>query len=151
MNELQRERVDGEDPWVLSVEDDAGDRRLIERAVRSSSAPCRIEFAENSSTALERLENAVAAGAPPNVVLLDLNLPGLGGRALLSHVRDSDRLRQLVIVILTTSRNPEDVRWCYDNACNGFLRKPNSWSELSRIMDRTLEFWVLTAERPTLS
>lgn len=125
---------------------------MIGRAVSASDTSCRVEFAEDANRAMQILDAAYAgtlADGPPELMLLDLNLPGLTGQECLARIRADERLRRQIVVVLTTSANPEDVQRCYDRACNGFLRKPTSWSDLANTIGRTLTFWLDTSERPS--
>jgi CheY-like chemotaxis protein len=85
----------------------------------------------------------------PRLVFLDLNLPGMDGREVLQAVRASPRGRLVPIVVLSTSRNPRDVRFCYEAGANCYAIKPVGLSQLEDLVARLVEFWFSMMELPT--
>jgi CheY-like chemotaxis protein len=79
---------------------------------------------------------------------MDLNMPGLDGRALLSKVKSHDQLKSIPVAILTTSDDPADVQECYRNGANTFVQKPMSWKLFSSKMQALKSFWFEAAALP---
>ena len=85
----------------------------------------------------------------PCLVLLDLNLPGMDGREVLQALRASPHGRLVPIVVLSTSRNPRDVRFCYEAGANCYAIKPVGLSEFEELVARLVEFWFSMMQLPT--
>lgn len=85
----------------------------------------------------------------PSVILLDLNLPGTDGREVLEQLKQNQSFREIPIVVFTTSSNPKDVEFCYQNGANGYLIKPVDSDELERIVQAFVDYWLQTNIPPT--
>jgi len=122
---------------ILLVEDNADDLELTLRAFKKSQIVHEIAVARDGREALDYLFSEGAfAGADtsraPEVVLLDLNLPKLDGLDVLRRMRADERTRRLPVVVLTSSREEQDVVRSYDCGANSFVRKP---VDFSRFLD----------------
>lgn len=84
-------------------------------------------------------------------VILDLNMPGLDGRGLLSRMKDDTVLKSIPVAILTTSDDPADIDECYRRGANTFVKKPVNWELFAERMDTLKHFWFGTAELPVQS
>ncbi|MBD1909261.1 MULTISPECIES: response regulator [unclassified Leptolyngbya] len=78
----------------------------------------------------------------PSVILLDLNLPGTDGREVLEQLKQDESLREIPIVVFTTSSNPKDIEFCYQNGANGYLIKPVDSDELERTVQAFVNYWL---------
>jgi CheY-like chemotaxis protein len=78
----------------------------------------------------------------PSVILLDLNLPGTDGREVLEQLKQDQSFREIPIVVFTTSSNPRDIAFCYQNGANGYLIKPVDSEELERIVQAFVDYWL---------
>ena len=138
-------------PLVLIAEDDADDRLLAEEAFRVSQIDCEIRFVADGEQLLSYLrgegEFADRTLFPfPRVVLLDLNMPRKDGREALAEMRADPRLRELPVMVLTTSRAHEDrSRVVQLGACD-FATKPTRFDELVGIV-RRLAHWCAAGPR----
>src|SRR5437763_16654857 len=95
---------------ILLIDDSAADAKIIERALRESRAPHTLTALRDGRAALEHLRRLRAdSGAVPDLILLDLNLPGLDGGQVLAELKSDPALRVIPVVVLTTSRRDEDV------------------------------------------
>jgi two-component system, chemotaxis family, response regulator Rcp1 len=128
---------------VLLVEDDATDALLFKEALAQSRGLLRVSVAESGPEALERVRNK-----RPQLVLLDLQLPGKDGFGVLSEIRREEALRLIPVLILTTSSAPVDVRRAYQLGANGYLVKPASWSELCELVRALEDCWVRFGRPP---
>ena len=130
--------------WILVVEDDGSYRWVIRRLLESAFADeISVEEAPSGEIALERL----AAGAIPDLVLLDLSLPGVSGFEILRWLRADERTRRVPVIVVTSSQDESDVRRAYDLGANSFVSKSDSpektlqrlrllpvyWLELNRL------------------
>lgn len=111
---------------VLIVEDNEDDRFLAVRVIRKLPFPVRIEIARNGDEALQRIlaANAETPTALPSFVLLDLQLPKVGGIKLLEMIRTSVDRSRLPVFILSSSDNPVDLAACSKLGISGYLPKP---------------------------
>jgi CheY-like chemotaxis protein len=113
-------------PHIISVEDNRGVSRLLAEALAEAGLWARLEVIGSGYEAIARLEGVEPyGGAPlPDLLILDLNLPGIYGHELLSLVRDHERLRDLKTMILTASTDPEEAAFCRARGVDAFLSKP---------------------------
>jgi CheY-like chemotaxis protein len=85
----------------------------------------------------------------PSVILLDLNLPGTDGREVLEQLKQDQSFRKIPIVVFTTSSNPKDIEFCYQNGANGYLIKPVDADELERTVQAFVDYWLQANIPPT--
>jgi CheY-like chemotaxis protein len=114
-------------PTILHIDDDAGDARLLAEAIAEADAAVSLEWLPDATEALARFRRE-RVSAWPDLVLLDLNMPRMGGRQFLEQRRDDARLRQLPLVVLSTSGDPVDADECHALGADGYLIKPVEWA-----------------------
>ncbi len=127
---------------VLLVEDNEDDRELTLLAFRQSNFQFAVDLAVDGAQALERLR---AAPTLPALVLLDLNLPKIGGLEVLKHVRSEPRLKELLVVVLTGSDEPEDQKEAERLGVARFFTKPVGSAGFAKIVHELER--LLTTER----
>lgn len=105
---------------ILLVEDNPGDVRLVREAIKMARLAARLHVVASAEATLDFLYQRVQyASAPrPDLILLDLNLPRKNGNELLGEIKRDPQLRSIPILVLTTSRAPEDVMNTYANGAN---------------------------------
>jgi two-component system response regulator len=135
---------------ILLVEDNLGDIRLIQEALKDSTLQNNLRVVRDGDEALTFLRRqGTYSNAPrPNIILLDLNLPGKNGHEVLAEVKQDNSLKRIPVVILTTSTDQDDIRVSYDLHANCFITKP---AELNRFVDvvrRIEHFWLEVVELP---
>jgi chemotaxis family two-component system response regulator Rcp1 len=111
---------------VLLVEDQLGDARLTQEAFHCTAAFIRLHIAADGIEALALMKpsgNPVSV-VRPDLILLDLNLPKMDGRALLAELKQDRELAGIPVVVLTASATPGDVENCYKSGASCFLEKP---------------------------
>ncbi len=115
--------------WSVVLADDNDDHALlIQMALeRVATVPLDIRRARNGDEAL-----ALVAASPPNLLLLDLNMPGRSGHEVLERIKGDERLRRIPVAVLTSSDRDEDVAESYGLGGNHFITKPGDPSELDR-------------------
>lgn len=127
---------------VLLVEDTPAEAQLITTALESGAVPVQVDHVLDGETALETLR----AGHPrPDLVLLDLGLPGLSGHEVLAELKQDPSLRRIPVVMLTSSTMPADVARSYDLHANSYVTKPTDPDELAEVVQAIEAFWPLTA------
>jgi CheY-like chemotaxis protein len=139
---------------ILVIEDNPGDIRLITEAFRESSVPTEIHVAENGDVALAYLQqNTASSEAPkPDLILLDLNLPGTDGREVLHILRNDPALQDIPIVIMTSSRACEDVSQAVSLGVERFVRKPSDLDTYIALVQDLAAWWgprVRTTDTPS--
>jgi two-component system, chemotaxis family, response regulator Rcp1 len=135
---------------VLLVEDNPGDVRLTREALRESRVRNRISVARDGIEALEmlRAEGPHEDTRRPDLILLDLNLPRMNGRELLAEIKKDPRLRRIPVVILTSSREEEDIARTYDLHANAFVTKPVDFEQFVRAVRSIEDFWLTVVKLP---
>jgi CheY-like chemotaxis protein len=137
---------------VLLVEDSSGDVRLTREAFRDADSAIHVHVANDGVEALAFLRReGVYANAPrPCLILLDLNLPKMGGLEVLGHIKKDVSLQAIPVVILTTSERQADVSKAYELRANCYLNKPVQWDGFSTIIASLNRFWApeITAKIP---
>jgi len=133
---------------ILLVEDNPDDEELTRRALKLSHVLNEIYVAHDGVEALEFLfesdPNSGQAARPlPQVMLLDLKLPRLGGLDVLKRVRSDPRTQYLPVVILTSSNEEEDILNSYKLGANSYVRKPVEFSQFSEAVKNLGLYWLL--------
>lgn len=114
---------------VLLADDDEDDRLMLEEAVRDVLPQIRFESVENGDALMTLL--SMQDRTLPDMVFLDLNMPGKNGRVCLDEIRTSDRLKHLPVIIYSTSSNLKDIDETFEKGANLYMQKPNSYRELT--------------------
>jgi len=136
---------------ILLVEDNPSDVGLTQRALAKSHVSNELVVAEDGQEALDYLFGAGAyAGREvtelPALVLLDLKLPRVEGLEVLRQIRADDRTRRLPVVILTTSREEQDVAQSYDLGANSYIRKPVDFTQFAQAVEHLGLYWLVLNE-----
>lgn len=130
---------------ILLVEDNADDIELTIRAFRTANVHQDIHVAHNGAEAVETLFGSTGVAPPrhlPALVLLDLQLPGLDGFAVLSRIRTNPRTRFLPVVILTSSTETADLIRGYRLGANSYVRKPVSYRDFLGVTQQIAAYWL---------
>jgi len=140
---------------ILVIEDSDEDYEAFMRVIKTIAGPFSIYRCEDGDTALDFLfqeENyAEPAIAPrPNLILLDLNLPGTDGREVLATIRSKEELNLIPVVVFTTSFNQKDVKFCYAQGVNGYILKPMGISALTDTLRTLFRYWFEFSMLPEL-
>jgi two-component system response regulator len=131
---------------ILLVEDNEDDEVLTLRALKKNNILNDVFVAHDG---VEALEHLFAPNAElPQVVLLDLNLPRVGGLDVLKRIREDERTKVLPVVMLTSSKEEEDVARSYALGANAYVRKPVDFSEFSEAVKTLGLFWLLLNQTP---
>ncbi|TYL38443.1 response regulator [Natronococcus pandeyae] len=135
---------------VVLVEDNPGDVRLVQEAFNESAGDHTLHVATTANDALELLNEQARDPdrSPPDLVLLDLNLPGKNGYDVLETIREDPMLRRLPVIVLTSSKASDDIRRCYRAQANAYLTKPIETSKLVSMVHAIEQFWFEHASLP---
>ena len=132
------------------VEDNPGDVRLAEEAFKENGIPHKLYAVKDGFDALDFLkrDGSYAEAPRPDLILLDLNLPRKNGLEVLAIIKSDDELRQIPVVVLTTSDAEEDVRKAYNLYANCYIAKPIDLDEFFEVVKSIKEFWYRIAKLP---
>ena len=139
---------------ILMADDDEEDREFTRDALQNSHLANEMRFVVDGQDLMDylRLEGAYADGdieAPrPGVILLDLNMPKKDGREALAEIKADDDLRRIPVVVLTTSKDEEDIFRTYDLGVNSFITKPVTFTGLVEVMRTWQRYWFELVELP---
>jgi len=145
----ERERA-GPPVEILLVEDNPGDVRLTREALKEGKVYNNLHWAKDGVEALEFLQRrGKHAKAPrPDIILLDLNLPKKDGREVLSVIKRDDELKQIPVVVLTTSKAEEDVLKSYELHANCYVTKPVDLEKFIHVVQSIDRFWLTVVTLP---
>ena len=138
---------------ILIADDDIEDQMLLADAFGESQLINDLRFVDDGEQLLEYLRQqgryADPATAPrPGVILLDLNMPRKDGREALQEIKADPTLRQIPIIVLTTSRAEEDIFRSYDLGVNSFITKPVSFGAMVELLKALRQYWFEIVELP---
>lgn len=133
---------------ILLVDDSPTDVLLTREALRDAGLVNELVVAEKGDEALRLLTDP--GGERPNLILLDLNLPGMSGLELLRRIKDCPELRSIPVVVLTTSTADEDVTSAYRFYVNAYVRKPVSFQAFMEAVREIGTFWLSLVVLPEL-
>jgi two-component system, response regulator len=139
-------------PQVLIIEDNEDDYEATERSFRRAHFINPISWCRNGQEALNFLryeERYAARGGPQtDLILLDLNMPGLDGRQVLEMIKTDDELRSIPVVVLTTSADAKDIEKCYALGASTYIQKPVNFEGLSEAIRTMKDYWFGIALLP---
>src|ERR1043166_6912938 len=138
---------------VLIAEDDPSDVFLLKRAFSLAQVPATLHFVRDGQEAIDYLEGDSAyqdrAAYPlPALMLLDLKMPKLNGFDVLKWLRCQPGLKRLLVTVLTSSDQPDDINRAYDLGANSYLLKPHNSHELADMVKRVQKYWLEMNQMP---
>lgn len=141
---------------ILLVDDDPDDRMLVTNGLSEHRLANLLYCVEDGEEMMDYLYNRgkytdVEAHPRPGLILLDLNMPRKDGREALMEMKSDPSLRQIPVVVLTTSKAEEDVFKSYDLGANSFITKPVTFGALVDLMKILGRYWFEIVELPTVS
>jgi CheY-like chemotaxis protein len=138
---------------ILMADDDEDDRLMAKEALEEVRLLNDLHFVEDGEELMEYLQRraryAGSGTSPrPGLILLDLNMPRKDGREALKEIKSDPYLRQIPIVVLTTSKAEEDIYRTYDLGVNSFVTKPVTFEGLVEVMKTLTTYWFSIVELP---
>lgn len=133
---------------VLLIEDNPGDAELVQKSLVTSRV--ELHVACDGEEALEYLQQTTRDPElrRPDLILLDLNLPGINGREVLVELKSSRRFRSIPVVILSSSDAPSDIRDSYDLQASCFLTKPLDLAAFAETVRSFEHYWTQVVKLP---
>lgn len=137
---------------ILMIEDNPGDVRLTREILRDAKVINTLEAVKDGVDAMDYLYRKApyADVARPDLILLDLNLPGMGGLEILKNIKSDPDLKIIPVVILTTSQAEQDILAGYQAYANAYITKPVSLDQFNRIVQAIEGFWLEIVRLPRI-
>ena len=126
---------------VLYVEDNPDSIVFFKRIV-SKLGNYSLETFEDGQTLINSLNQSSAGEIKPEIILLDINLPGMNGIEILEYLRSRQEFRHTPVIMFTSSENEQDVKKSYENGANAYLVKPDNLKSLHSVIEDTFNFWL---------
>lgn len=138
---------------ILLAEDDPDDIYLISEAIDESELRTRVLVVENGIELLDYLQQKGRyANDPdwvfPDLILLDLNMPLMNGREALAAIKAEPALRNIPVIVLTTSNDKKDLEQSYGSGASGFITKPAGFKDLRDMLGQVGSYWLKTVSLP---
>lgn len=139
---------------ILWADDDGDDRAMGKEALEESHLCQDLRFVEDGEELMEYLQHRGQYAEPaisprPSLILLDLNMPRKDGREALQEIKSDPNLRQIPVVVMTTSKSEEDICRAYDLGVNSFIAKPVTYESLVEVMKTVSSYWAEIVELPS--
>jgi CheY-like chemotaxis protein len=144
----------GKPVTILLADDDEEDRELARDALQDAHLANEMKFVVDGQDLMDYLRRVGRYADPsvdaprPGIILLDLNMPKKDGREALAEIKADESLRRIPIVVLTTSKDEEDVFRTYDLGVNSFITKPVTFAGLVEVMRTWTRYWFELVELP---
>ena len=140
---------------ILLVEDNPMDVELIIDAFKEARLGNKVQVAGNGKEALDFLfgngKYSDRNQYPlPDIILLDLKMPGIDGHEVLRRIKGTEKLKRLPVIILTSSRDEGDRAMSYDNGANSYLVKPVSFDDFLKVVKQVSDYWLTLNVEPPL-
>lgn len=134
---------------ILLIEDNTDDYESTLRSLQKNHFLNPVKWCDNGKDALDYLnktgEYSDSTDLIPGLVLLDLNMPGTDGRQVLMQIKESEKLRHIPVVILSTSADSKDVDKCYELGASTYIQKPINFEGLTKAIQAIKDYWFEVA------
>ncbi|OIQ83596.1 response regulator rcp1 [mine drainage metagenome] len=142
--------VPGKPIVILLVEDNMGDAGLAKHALRAWGGAHTLFHVQDGVECLTflRQEGDFADAPRPDLILLDINMPRMNGHETLKAIRADDLLRDIVVVVMTTSTSDVDVSLCYQRGANSYIAKPVEYDHYLSLMRQVGDYWSQVVRLP---
>lgn len=145
--------MNGEPLLILLVEDNSDHAELVIRSMQDHKISNRIKHLKDGAEALDYLFNQgefsnLAENPNPNLILLDLRLPKIDGLEVLKNIKESEQLKKIPVVILTSSDAEQDIAKAYSHHANSYLVKPMDYTKFVELMQELGFYWLAWNQNP---
>ena len=144
-------RVRGKPVEILLVEDNKGDVGLVEDVFEESKIRNNLHVAEDGEEAMLYLhaEGKFSGSPRPDIIILDLNLPKKDGREVLREIKEDSNLKNIPVVVLTTSNAEKDILGVYGLHANAYVTKPLDFDQFIKVVGSIVNFWLEIVKLPS--
>lgn len=135
---------------ILLVEDSEGDILLTTEALVEGRITNKLSVVKDGWEAIQYLEKngKYSSSLTPDLVLLDVNLPKINGHEVLKFIKSKDHLKQIPVIMLTTSSSEKDIAASYQNSVNCYITKPVDSEEFIKTISSIKDFWISIVQLP---
>ena len=138
---------------ILLADDDPDDLHMARKALQKTGVTCDVFTVSDGEELLDFLRHTGKFAPPalsprPALILLDLNMPKMGGREALAEIKNDESLHRIPVVVMTTSTSEEDIERAYALGGNSFISKPITLGELAEIMRVLARYWLKIVRIP---
>jgi two-component system, chemotaxis family, response regulator Rcp1 len=135
---------------ILLIEDNEGDIVLTIEALKEARISNTIDVVRDGEKAMQFLkkEGEFRNATTPDLILLDINLPKIDGKEVLANIKNSDVLKVIPVVMLTTSDSEKDIFESYHNHANCYITKPVGFQSFIEVIHTIKEFWITIVQLP---
>ena len=137
---------------ILLVEDDPADQKLIKASLKNQKVANDLTIVNSGEEGIDCLRghdgDCGNGRYRPDLILLDLNMPGMGGKEFLRRIKEDENLKEIPVVILTTSESEKDIIESYQLQASGYVNKPLTLDGFKQIMEKIEDYWFVLCKRP---
>jgi two-component system, chemotaxis family, response regulator Rcp1 len=135
---------------ILLVEDSPSDANLTIKSFENTKIASNLHWVEDGETAMDYLRNqgTYQHTQRPHIILLDLNLPGMDGREVLTELKSDPNLKYIPVIVITTSADERDILNCYNLNANCYITKPIDIQEFINTVKLIQDFWLKVVKLP---
>lgn len=135
---------------ILLIEDNSGDARLLKEAFKDIETQCNISIVKDGVDALKYLykKDEFFNSQTPDLIILDLNLPKKSGIEVLKEIKFDEDIKDIPVIVLTTSSSEKDIKTAYQLHANSYLKKPVDLDEFEQVVKTIEMFWLKLALLP---
>jgi len=134
---------------ILLVEDNEGDILLTKDAFEESNMLTTITVIRDGAAAISFFESKQEMDTPPDLVLLDINLPKVSGYEVLTFIKSNKKHQHIPVIVLTTSAAEKDIEFCYQQYANCYITKPTEITEFIQTIIKIEDFWTNIVSIPS--
>ena len=141
---MKRKTTRWQHACILVIEDDPGDQEITRRALQRDGFLADLQIVSDGTQAMDYLlwRGSYANAPVPDLILLDLNLPGMNGKQLLQSMKEDRTLRSTPVVVVSTSAREQDIRDCYELGCNSYAIKPLEAHRFIEQLRAIFTYWI---------
>jgi len=135
---------------ILLVEDSPSDANLTIKGFLNARIANNLHWVEDGESAMNYLlsQGEFADAIRPDLILLDLNLPGMDGRELLTEIKSDPNLKSIPVIVITTSNNEQDILRSYNLSANCYVTKPIDVYQFIQVLQLIKDFWLIAVTLP---
>lgn len=138
---------------ILLIDDDEADQIATKRSLKAGKIRNELYFANNGEEALDYLYRRgkfedPASSPWPDIILLDLNMPRMDGREVLTEIEKDEKLRTIPVIVLTTSDQEEDILKSYQLGCRSYITKPVGATNFAKVINELEHYWFQVVVLP---
>ncbi len=136
---------------ILLVEDDPGDQKLIKVSLKNQKIGNEVYTADSGEEAMDFLYQRGKysdCALQPDLILLDLNMPGMGGKEFLRRIKEDEKMKSIPVIILTSSDSDDDIIDTYNLHASGYVKKPVKLEDFKHVVKEINDYWFVLCKLP---